>query len=158
MVYSRSQYEVGDVRVKFEFVQQPHVMVLAQQVQTSDEVFRLRPWNPFSPWHNVVLDEDSEPVHARKENEYKPSLCMFYCDFADLFLENLCDDSIEVIENCFNKNVREDHFLIEARNDMAYAKWFRPILGLCLTIILLIILSKLEELHLISYFKNLYQS
>lgn len=48
MVYFRNQFSPGDVRIRFEFVQQPFVIVLAQQVQTSDEVFRLRPWNTFS--------------------------------------------------------------------------------------------------------------
>lgn len=51
MVYFRNQFSPGDVRVRFEFVQQPRVRVLAQQVQTSDDAFRLRPWNPFSEYH-----------------------------------------------------------------------------------------------------------
>ena len=68
MVYFRNQFSPGDVRVKFEFVQQPKVWVLAQQVQTSDEVFRLRPWNPFSASHRVPIDDEDE-IFDRKGNE-----------------------------------------------------------------------------------------
>jgi hypothetical protein len=68
MVYFRNQFAPGDVRIKFEFVQQPYVTVLAQQVQTSDEVFRLRPWNPFSSQHEVAVD-DEDQVFDRKANE-----------------------------------------------------------------------------------------
>jgi len=48
--------------------------------------------------------------------------------------------------------------LAEARNDMHYAKWFRPILGLALTLVLLITMSMAERLNLISSLKALYES
>ena len=110
MVYFRNQFSPGDVRIKFEFVQQPYVMILAQQVQISDETFRLRPWNPFSPGHDVSVDDEDE-VSDRKNKEnrrFTSSPCMFCCSFADYLLQNLCEDSIEVIENCVNKDEKTD--------------------------------------------------
>ena len=63
-----------------------------------------------------------------------------------------------MIENCGNKNAKGDHFLVETLNDMQYAKWFRPILGVSLTILFLVILFMLEELHILSFLKSLHQS
>ena len=41
---------------------------------------------------------------------------------------------------------------------MQFAKWFRPILGMALTAILLIVMVAAERYHLISYFKTLYEA
>jgi len=41
---------------------------------------------------------------------------------------------------------------------MQFAKWFRPILGLGLTGVLLIVMVAAERYHLISYFKTLYEA
>ena len=58
MVFFRNKFLPGDVRIKFEYVQQPYINVLAQQVQTTDDVFRLRPWNPFSRSHLSAREYD----------------------------------------------------------------------------------------------------
>jgi len=158
MVYFRNQFSPGDVRIKFEFVQQPYVMVLAQQVQTSDDVFRLRPWNPFSAQHEVAVD-DEESGFDRKVNEKRNSSSSPCCAFADFLLQNLCEDSIEVIENCRTSEKEADiAYLHEAKYNMHYAKWFRPILGISLTVLLLVAISMADEFNMISYFKALYQS
>lgn len=160
MVYFRNQFSPGDVRIWFQFVQQPSVSVLAQQVQTSDEKFRLRPWNPFSASHKVPID-DEDQVFARKSNESGLNLspCTLSCNIADFLLQNLCEDSIEVIENSFSKDAKTgETYLSETKFNMQYAKWFRPILGLSLTILLLVVLSVCDEFGLVSYFKALYES
>ena len=48
--------------------------------------------------------------------------------------------------------------MVETLNDMQYAKWFRPILGVSLTILFLVILFMLEELHILSFLKSLHHS
>ena len=116
--------------------------VLAQQVQTSDDVFRLRPWNPFSSQHEVAVD-DEEAVFDRKNNEQGIYTFTSPCSvFADFLLQNLCEDSIEVIENCRSVEKETDTaYLQEVKFNMHYAKWFRPILGISLTVLLLVFLS-----------------
>lgn len=47
----------------------------------------------------------------------------------------------------------KDHYLEEMKYNMNYAKWFRPILGSSLTIILVIVLRILDEFGLIKTFK-----
>jgi len=72
----------------------------------------------------------------------------------------LCEDSIEVIENCHGQRGKgaDSTYLSEVKFNMHYAKWFRPILGVSLTIMLLVTLSICDEFHMISHFKALYQS
>merc|ERR1712038_1865005 len=87
------------------------------------------------------------------------SPCMFYCNFTDFLLQNLCEDSIEVIEDCIDKDEKTDQaYLAEAKFNMQYAKWFRPVLGVSLTILVLVGLMICDRYKLISYFKALYQS
>ena len=50
-VSSRAVFHQGDVRVMFEYVRAPCIDILAQQVQTEDHTFMLRPWNLFSEAH-----------------------------------------------------------------------------------------------------------
>ena len=50
-VSSRAHFNQGDVRVMFECVRAPCIDILAQQVQTEDETFGIRPWNLFSDTH-----------------------------------------------------------------------------------------------------------
>ena len=50
-------------------------------------------------------------------------------------------------------SVTKDHYFEEMKYNMNYAKWFRPILGGTLTIILVVVLRILDEFGLIKTFK-----
>ena len=58
-----------------------------------------------------------------------------------------------MISNCTEGSDTKDHYLEEMKYNMNYAKWFRPILGGTLTIILVIVLRILDEFGLIKTFK-----
>lgn len=119
----------------------------------------MRPWNPFSPSYEVAVDDEGQEF-ARKENEETETSCSsIYCTVADFLQENMFEDSIEIITNSTTKiEVTGDQFLTEIKNDMQYAKWFRPILGLGLALTLLLLLMLAEQYHLIVYLKALYES
>ena len=131
--------------------------VLAQQVKTSDGVYRLRPWNPFSPQHLTAIDDEEMQFKQNSashliESEYPCTLA------AEFLLQNLCDDSIEIFETSVSKQGLSERHLEEARSNMNYAKWFRPILCLALTIMLLLVLLILEDFGVLKALKEVYEA
>ena len=129
----------------FEYVRQPKVSVLAQQVQTDDKEYRLRSWAPFSETFKSIDRFNSEDDRDLPENDTNHSSCLFWCNIADYLLSNLCYDSIEIIEDQKSKQLASDEtYRSEIEDNMQYAKWFRPftILTLFTSIFWLITLSQ----------------
>ena len=124
-VSSRANFNQGDVRVMFEYVRAPCVDVLAQQVQTGDEAFGLRPWNLFSETYQKI-HEDPQPENAKNCDG---SLFLVWCRFADFLLSQLQSDDIELIRDHYGhagKDVADRHFR-DLEEAMKYAKWVRPV-------------------------------
>ena len=56
------------------------------------------------------------------------------------------------------RGIKKKDFLEEMKENMNYAKWFRPVLGASLSVIIFVMLTVFDEFGLIKAFKLLYQS
>ena len=85
-VSNRTKFSEGDIRVKFEYVRQPKIDFLAQQVEADgfSGTFRLRPWNLFSEDHISASEDDSSEKPSTKRRKIP-----IWSNFADLVLSGL---------------------------------------------------------------------
>ena len=54
------------------------------------------------------------------------------------------------------RGIKKKDFLEEMKENMNYAKWFRPVLGASLSVIIFVMLTVFDESGLIKAFKLLY--
>ena len=105
----------------------------------------------------IAIDDEETKFKQNSDNnkleaEYPCTLA------AEFLLQNLCDDSIEIFETSVSKQSLSERHLEEARSNMSYAKWFRPILCLSLTLMLLLVLLILEDFGALRALKEVYEA
>lgn len=117
----------------------------------------MRPWDPFSEQYRVAID-DEDQIFSKKFEDQNTSSEITCSSIADFLLQNLCEDQIEIFERGTSKEYYSEAYLEEVKFNMWYAKWFRPVLGLTLTVLILFLLVILDQIGALLALKEFYEA